>query len=168
MNTDYNKLLLIVFASFFLKEVSFAKEFISESSLSSMESISWTEPIRNLADDGSMIASVVRHPSAIPLFFPKLVSLFEFMDKGDPKFYTLEQLALNPRLGPRPVFRQGEKKYYSDVKVSAENKKVESLENRLRELEAKLLEVQTKPVQRPNDDQLKAFILEGNEHLNFN
>ena len=165
MNTDYNKLLLIVFASFFLKEVSLAEEFISESSLISMESISWTEPIRNLADDGSMIASVVRNPSAIPLFFPKLVSLFEFMDRGDPKFYTLEQLALNPRLGPRPVFRQSEKKYYSDVKVSVENEKVESLENRLRELEAKLLEVQTKPVQRPNDDQLKAFILEGNEHL---
>ena len=73
-----------------------------ETSLSSMESISWTEPIRNIADDGSMIAWVVRNPSAIPLFYPKKVSLFEFMDKGDPKFYTLEQLASNPRLGPRP------------------------------------------------------------------
>ena len=165
MNKNYNKIILIVFASFFFKEVSFAKEFISETSLRSMESISWIEPIRNVVDDGSMIAWVVRNPSAIPLFYPKKVSLFEFMDKGDPKFYTLEQLATNPRLGPRPVFRQSEKKYYSDVKVLVENEKVESLENRLRELEAKLLEVQTKTVERPNDDQLKAFILEGNEHL---
>ena len=40
-----------------------------------------------------------------------------------------------------------------------------SMGKRLRELEAKLLEVQTRPVYRPNDQQLKAFILEGNEHL---
>ena len=40
-----------------------------------------------------------------------------------------------------------------------------SMGKRLRELEAKLLEAQTRPMYRPNDQQLKAFILEGNEHL---
>jgi len=165
MKIYYNKLALIVFASFFFKEVLSANEFISESSLNSMESVSWVSPIRNLSDDGSMVAWLTANPTAIPLFYPKLVSLFEFMDKGDAKFYTLEQLATNPKLGPRPVFREREKKYYSKKIVAPENKKVLSLENRLRELEAKLLEVQAKPAHRPNDDELKAFILEGNEHL---
>ena len=41
-----------------------------------------------------------------------------------------------------------------------------SLENRLRELEQKLLEKETKEMHRPNDEELKAFIEEGNEHLN--
>jgi len=165
MKICYNKLVLIVFASFFFEEVCSASEFISESSLDSMDSVSWISPIRNLTDDGSMVAWIRKNPTAIPLFYPKLVSLFEFMDNGDSKFYTLEQLANNPKLGPRPVLREREKKYYSKKTVVLENKKVLSLENRLRELEAKLLKSQSKPVHRPDDDELKAFILEGNEHL---
>lgn len=165
MNTNYNKLFWIVFASFFLKEVSFAKEFTSDLKLESMESVSWVVPIRNLQVDGSLIAWVSRNPTAIPLFYPKLVSIFEFMDQGDPNFYTLQQLAMNPKLEPRPVFPQKVTKTDFAKIETAENTQVLSLENRLRQLEAKLLQVQSKSVRRPDDKELMAFILEGNEHL---
>jgi hypothetical protein len=165
MNTDYNKLFWIVFASFFLKEVSFAKEFTSDLKLESMESVSWVVPIRNLQVDGSLIAWVSRNPTAIPLFYPKLVSIFEFMEQADPNFYTLQQLAMNPKLEPRPVFPQKVTKTDFAKIETAENTQVLSLENRLRQLEAKLLQVQSKSVRRPDDKELMAFILEGNEHL---
>ena len=142
-----------------------ASQIIDEKDLESIESVSWISPIRNVAMDGSMIAYISRNPTAVPLFFPKLVPIFSFIDKGNTKFFTLEELSKNPRLGPRPVFRQGSPKYYANTPEEKEDKKVSSLENRLRELEAKLLETQSKPVHRPNDDELQAFILEGNEHL---
>ena len=142
-----------------------ARQIIDEKDLESIESVSWISPIRNVAKDGSMIAYISRNPTAVPLFFPKLVPIFSFIDKGNTKFFTLEELSKNPRLGPRPVFRQGSPKYYAETPEEKEDKKVSSLENRLRELEAKLLESQSKPVHRPNDDELQAFILEGNEHL---
>jgi len=142
-----------------------ARQIIDEKDLDSIDSVSWISPIRDVAKDGSMIAYISKNPTAVPLFFPKLVPVFSFIDKGNTKFFTLEELSKNPRLGPRPVFRQGSSKYYAETPEEKEDKKVSSLENRLRELEAKLLETQSKPVHRPNDDELQAFILEGNEHL---
>lgn len=142
-----------------------AKNIIDKSALESTGSVSWISPIRNLAVDGSMISYISKNPTAVPLFYPKLVPIFNFIDKGNPKFLTLEELAKNPRLGPRPIIRQGSPKYFAEIPVEKEDEKVLSLENRLRELEAKLLQSQTKPVHRPNDAELKAFILEGNEHL---
>jgi hypothetical protein len=155
----------ITFAFLSFQSDAQTSQIIDEKDLESIESVSWISPIRNVAMDGSMIAYISRNSTAVPLFFPKLVPIFSFIDKGNTKFFTLEELSKNPRLGPRPVFRQGSPKYYAETPEEKEDKKVSSLENRLRELEAKLLESQSKPVHRPNDDELKAFILEGNEHL---
>ena len=155
----------ITFAFLSFQSDAQTSQIIDEKDLESIESVSWISPIRNVAMDGSMIAYISRNPTAVPLFFPKLVPIFSFIDKGNTKFFTLEELSKNPRLGPRPVFRQGSPKYYANTPEEKEDKKVSSLENRLRELEAKLLETQSKPVHRPNDDELQAFILEGNEHL---
>ncbi|MDA8775585.1 hypothetical protein N9N13_07635 [Opitutales bacterium] len=165
MNTYFNKLPWIVFASFFLNEVSFGKRFTSELKLESLESVSWVLPVRNLHTDGSIIAWVTTNPSAVPLFYPKLVSIFEFMDMANPKFHTLEQLAINPKLEPRQVFHPKEIKKDTLKIENTEKNNVSSLENRLRQLEAKLLHVQSKSVRRPDDKELMAFILEGNEHL---
>ena len=165
MKKNYNKALLVYFVSLLFQGSVFTKEFLSERSIDVMDSSSWISPIRNLADDGSMIAQISTKSTATPLFYPKIVPLFEFLDKGDPSFYTLEQLSKNPRLAPRPKFRLITKEHAEASSNTMEEKKVLSLENRLRELEEKLLEVQTKQVHRPNDDELKAFILDGNEHL---
>ena len=106
-----------------------------------------------------------KKPTAIPYFYPKLVNVIDFIDFGK-KFYTLEQLSANPKLGPTPTYRQIENKFFDDSIDVKQDKKVLSLENRLRELEQKLLEKETKEMHRPNDEELKAFIQEGNEHLN--
>ena len=165
MKKNYNKLLLIYFVSLLFQGSVFGKEFLDVRSIDVIDSSSWISPIRNLAVDGSMIARISAKPTAIPLFYPTIVLLFEFLDKGDPAFYTLEQLSKNPRLAPRPNFHPITKEHSVATFNTIEDKKVVNLENRLRELEEKLLEVQAKPVHRANDDELKAFILEGNEHL---
>ena len=165
MITNYNKIILVYFVSLLPQGNVCATDFIDEKTLEVMDSVLWNSPIREIAYDGSMIVQISRKTTPIPLFYPKLVSLFDFIDRGDPKFYTLEQLSKNPQLGPRPVFRQGEKSYSKSDFKKVEDKKVVNLENRLRQLEAKLFEAQAKPVHRPNDDELQAFILEGNEHL---
>lgn len=165
MNPNSNKRFIILLVSLSVSSFSFAKEFIGESLLKGMDSVSWVDPLRNPSEDGSMICWLFENPSPIPVFYPKLVSVFDFMDMGNSKLYTLEQLSANPKLGPRPILRQGRKSYFSIDKPVNEEKKVVSLENRLRELEAKLLEVETKPVYRPDDAELKAFILDGKEGL---
>jgi hypothetical protein len=165
MKKNYNKALLVYFVSLLFQGSVFTKEFLSERSIDVMDSSSWIFPIRNLADDGSMIAQISTKSTATPLFYPKIVPLFEFLDKGDPSFYTLEQLSKNPRLAPRPNFHPITKEHSVATFNPIADKKVVNLENRLRELEEKLLEVQTKQVHRPNDEELKAFILDGNEHL---
>ena len=165
MNTYYNKMLLVYFASLFAQGSVGAKEFINPRSLDVMDSVSWISPIRNIEEDGSMIVRIKSKQTAIPLFYPQNVPLFDFMDKGSPQFYTLEQLSLNPRLGPRPVFISRKQKHTANEPVTIEDRKVRSLENRLRDLEAKLFESESKQSQRPGDDELQAFILEGNDHL---
>jgi hypothetical protein len=165
MNTNYNKTLIIYFASLFCQGIISAKDFLNERTVEVMDSSSWFSPIRNIAEDGSMIIRISKQTTAIPLFYPKLVSIFDFIDKENSTFYTLEQLAKNPRLVPRPKFHLNVEKSLRYETSILEDKKVVNLENRLRELEEKLLQVQAKPVHRPNDDELKAFILEGNEHL---
>ena len=165
MNKYYNKMLLLYFASLFAQGSVVAREFISLRSLGLMDSVTWISPIRNIEEDGSMIVRIKRKQTAIPLFYPQNVPLFDFMDKGNPQFYTLEQLSLNPRLGPMPVFASRKQKHAAKEPVTIESSKVRSLENRLRDLEAKLFESESKQSQRPGDDELQAFILEGNDHL---
>ena len=165
MNTYYNKMLLLYFAPLFAQGSVGARELISPRYLDVMDSVTWISPIRNIEEDGSMIVRIKNKQTAIPLFYPKNVPLFDFMDKGNPQFYTLEQLSLNPRLGPMPVFVSHKQKHVAKQPVTIEASKVRSLENRLRDLEAKLFESESRQSQRPGDDELQAFILEGNDHL---
>ncbi len=165
MNNSYNKVSFSFLLSLICSEALSAENILSHSFLDKMESAAWVYPIREIGEDGSIIVKVSEDPSAIPFFYPKLVPVFDFMDHGKTKFYTLEQLSVNPKLGPRPVFRKIENNHFDEPVDVKQDKKVLSLEARLRELEQKLLDKETQAARRPGDDELRAFILEGNEHL---
>ena len=83
MNPYSNKCLLVLLVSLLVNSYSFAKEFNEESLLKAMESVSWIDPLRNPSADGSMISWLSENPSPVPLFYPKLVPLFDFMDMGN-------------------------------------------------------------------------------------
>ena len=127
--SNYNKISTLLFATFISFGSSKAGDFITIASLDSIDSVSWVLPIRKVDEDGSMIAFLSRKSSATPLFYPGLVPIFDFMDKSNSQFYTLEQLALNPGLVPKPAFRQPTQKYYLDKPSTTDQKKVLSLEN---------------------------------------
>ena len=165
MKFCFNKIVPIITLFMICSPVHADEEFVLFSSLRVMDSPLWISPIRNIGEDGSIVAMYSKKPTAIPYFYPKLVNVIDFIDFGK-KFYTLEQLSANPKLGPTPTYRQIENKFFDDSIDVKQDKKVLSLENRLRELEQKLLEKETKEMHRPNDEELKAFIQEGNEHLN--
>ena len=71
------------------------EEFVLFSSLRVMDSPLWISPIRNIGEDGSIVAMYSKKPTATPYFYPKLVNVIDFIDFGK-KFYTLEQLLPTP------------------------------------------------------------------------
>ena len=87
--------------SFFLvlalsaSSIVFANSENADGELSLLESVSWTEAIEDPSSTGAMISYYSKHPTSVPFFFPRLISIFEFMDIGDPKFCTLKQLSKN-------------------------------------------------------------------------
>ena len=57
-------------------------------------------PYRMSDLDGATVAMLSLKPTAVPLFFPRLVSPFEWIDSGNPKFISLNDLCENPQLHP--------------------------------------------------------------------
>ena len=57
-------------------------------------------PYRMSDLDGATIAMLSLKPTAVPLFFPRLVSPFEWIDSGNPNFISLDDLCENPQLHP--------------------------------------------------------------------
>lgn len=57
-------------------------------------------PYRMSDLDGATIAMLSLKPTAVPLFFPRLVSPFEWIDSGNPNFISLDDLCENPHLHP--------------------------------------------------------------------
>ena len=98
------QLFFLIFFSLCMKGGVFASSENLLSDLSNMGSVSWTEAIADPSEDGSKIAYYSQNPTAEPFFYPRLVSVFEFMDAGNTKFFTLKQLSKNPKLVPRPKF----------------------------------------------------------------
>ena len=135
--------------------------------LSNIGSVSWTEAIADPSADGSMIAYYSQNPTAVPFFYPRLVSVFEFMDVGNTKFFTLKQLSKNPKLEPRPKYHnqlRGEI-FYPKKEVFKAPQNVSSLEQRIRDLEQKLFDAQSKPAYQPNDEELSAFVRRGQNRV---
>ena len=57
-----------------------------------------SQPLRMDDLDGAMIAKVAREKTSLPLLYPRVVSVFEWMDRGDPEMITLKDLLKNPSL----------------------------------------------------------------------
>lgn len=57
-------------------------------------------PYRMSDLDGATVAMLSLKPTAVPLFFPRLVSPFEWIDSGNPNFISLDDLCENPQLHP--------------------------------------------------------------------
>ena len=52
-----------------------------------------SQPLRMDDLDGAMIAKVAREKTSLPLLYPRVVSVFEWMDRGDPEMITDTVLA---------------------------------------------------------------------------
>jgi hypothetical protein len=126
-----------------------------------IESVSWTHPIIDPSSTGGKICYYSNNPTAVPFFFPKLVSIFDYMDHGDPNFYTLSELSKNPQLLPSLKLKKKSEPKISENKVVQSSYKIKSLEYKIRELEQKLFDAQSRPFYQPNDEELNAFINKG-------
>ena len=161
------QLFFLIFFSLCMKGGVFASSENLLSDLSNMGSVSWTEAIADPSEDGSKIAYYSQNPTAEPFFYPRLVSVFEFMDAGNTKFFTLKQLSKNPKLVPRPKFhnQNHEEIFYPKKEIVKVPQNVSSLEQRIRDLEQKLFDAQSKPAYQPNDEELNAFVRRGQNRV---
>ena len=135
----------------------------AHSRLSVLESVSWTDGIKDPSEKGAMVSYYSQNPTAVPFFYPKLVSVFEFMDYSNNQFYTLKQLTKNPSLAPRPKYyiTKNTETFHTKKIVVQEPENVSSLEQRIRDLEQKLFDAQYRPAYQPNDEELNAFVRRG-------
>ena len=106
-----------------------------------------------------MVSYYNNNPTAVPFFFPRIVSVFEFMDVSDLKILHSETTFKKSKaIAPSSKFKEVVKPINIQKKIVNSPKKIESLENRIRDLEQKLLDAQSRPAYQPNDDELKAFV----------
>ena len=95
------KLFFLIFFSLCMKGVVFASSENLLSDLSNMGSVSWTEAIADPSEDGSKIAYYSQNPTAEPFFYPRLVSVFEFMVYDSPiRLKTFSHDDLTDRIYP--------------------------------------------------------------------
>jgi len=119
-----------------------------------------TSPIRLDELDGAMIAKVVREETCIPLLYPKVVSVFDWMDRGDCRMITLEDLVKNPSLHllkqRKPQAPSSSNPY---VKYSTESKVDKPKEDQvINTFDDRILLGNKNTLSMPTDDQLQAFL----------
>ena len=77
---NYNKIRILLIVTFISSGSVKAGNLISIPSLDAFDSVSWVLPIRKVDEDGSMIVLLSQKNIATPLFYPRLVPIFDFMD----------------------------------------------------------------------------------------
>jgi hypothetical protein len=155
------KLIYIISLFICVSVYSYADLESKDAHLDLIESVSWTHPISDPSSTGGKICYYSNNPTAVPFFFPKLVSIFDYMDYGDPKFHTLSELSKNPKLLPSLKLKKKSEPKISENEVVQSSYKIKSLEYKIRELEQKLFDAQSRPFYQPNDEELNAFINKG-------
>ena len=127
-----------------------------------------TSPIRLDELDGAMIARVVREETSIPLLYPKVVSVFYWMDRGDCQMVALEDLVKNPSLHLlKPKKPQAPTPSNPYLKYSKKNRddqpeKVQANNS----FDDRMLFGYKNPSSLPTDDQLQAFLAAGKPLVN--
>ena len=87
-------------SSAFGYDTSWENEFLTKVSLDWFDYPTFRAPYRMSDLDGATIAMLSLKPNSVPLFFPRLVSPFEWIDTGNPNFISLDDLCENPHLHP--------------------------------------------------------------------
>jgi hypothetical protein len=122
-----------------------------------------TSPIRLDELDGAMIAKVVREETCMPLLYPKVVSVFDWMDRGDCRMITLEDLVKNPSLHfLKPRKAQAPTSSNPYVKYSRKSRVDQPEEEQvINAFDDRILLGNKNPLSLPTDDQLQAFLAAG-------
>lgn len=127
----------------------------------------YCDPIRMEDLDGSRIANLKKHPRATPLLFPKIVSPFEWIDRGEIEFHSLDDLIENPMLREvLPKFKTKHKSPFVNNHFSS---------NRTRTVFAQPESADGLDIQRliqpkaplPDDQKLLAFLKQGTIDLSI-
>tara|TARA_B100001093_G_scaffold18636_1_gene16920 strand:- start:2633 stop:3934 length:1302 start_codon:yes stop_codon:yes gene_type:complete len=131
------------------------------------ESPIFCEPIRMDDLDGGTLVSLINHPRATPLLFPKLVSPFEWIDCGEIEFYSFNDLIKNPMLRePAPRYDSKQKSPFLNENFSSDRDKRGILgpaSNNEFDIQ-KLIQSKT-PL--PDDQKLLAFLKQGTVDLSI-
>ena len=116
-------------------------------------------PVRMDELSGDRIVELTAEKFSTPLFYPKSVSVFERMDGSLPKFYLLEQLARNPGLIPLP--KKQSTRYPGSVGRNQQNVELNVADRERQLFDTSLLLVPKRSSPLPSDDDLKAFLAQG-------
>jgi len=116
-------------------------------------------PVRMDELSGDRIVELTAEKFSTPLFYPKSVSIFERMDGSLPKFYLLEQLARNPGLIPLP--KKQSTRYPGSVGRNQQNVELNVADRERQLFDTSLLLVPKRSSPLPSDDDLKAFLAQG-------
>ncbi len=116
-------------------------------------------PVRMDELSGDRIVELTAEKFSTPLFYPKSVSVFERMDGSLPKFYLLEQLAKNPGLIPLP--KKQSTRYPGSVGRNQQNVELNVADRERQLFDTSLLLVPKRSSPLPSDDDLKAFLAQG-------
>jgi len=120
-------------------------------------------PIRMNELDGVMIVKVVSEQDPTPLLYPNVVSVFDWMDRGDCQMITLEDLIQNPSLRllnpetPHSPSSSNPYSKYSRESVVDPSEVVLTRNN----FDDRMLFGNRNAFSLPTDDQLKAFLASG-------
>ena len=117
-----------------------------------------SQPLRMDDLDGAMIAKVAREKNSLPLLYPRVVSVFEWMDRGDPEMITLKDLLKNPSLhllhAKKPITPTSSNPY---SRYARKNKSAhQDMAFESKDFEDRLL-CERNSLSLPSDDQLQAF-----------
>ena len=131
------------------------------------ESPTFCDPIRMDELDGGTLVSLINHPSATPLLFPKLVSLFDWIDRGEIEYYSFNDLIKNPMLRePAQKYDSKQKSPFLNEHFSSDRDKRGILESATdNELDIQKLVQSKTPL--PDDQKLLAFLKQGTVDLSI-
>jgi len=106
--------------------------------------------------DGALISRFASHKTARPLIYPSIVPLYKWMDRSAKTFYSLQQLADNPRLARIQNDRLLSKSYVLPVEEVDDHISLTHRQSQIFDPSRMLLPATDTPL--PSDSELKKFL----------